>query len=291
MSDSETHSDADSPAAAPPSPDSAPARDISQIKITDWERRELPAVSGKREDRFQAVVRQSVLNQIHRHGLSSADIEVCGVLVGNVYHDPSGAWLYIEKAIEGNHATQRAAQVTFTADTWAHIQAIMDKDYPDKRILGWYHTHPGFGIFLSDMDVFIQENFFPEPWQVALVYDPKAKEEGLFLWKAGKPEPTAFLVEEDAQAEEATAVIKTAREVTAKPGQAGEMVGEVSQFADRLDAIEKRQKMILVLLAIIGLIALAWPLAVTAFLPELLQQKQPHPPINLPSDDPTSRPL
>jgi proteasome lid subunit RPN8/RPN11 len=286
MSDAKSRSTDDSTPASP-----GEARDTSQIVITDWERRDLPGGVTGREKGFQALIRQSVLNQIHRHGKSAPEIEICGVLVGNVYHDPSGPWLYIQHAIEGNHATGRAAQVTFTAETWEHIQSIMDRDHPDQRIVGWYHTHPGFGIFLSDMDVFIQENFFPEPWQVALVYDPKAREEGLFLWKAGKPEPTAFLVEEDAQAEEATAVIKTAREVTAKPGQAGEMVGEVSQFADRLDAIEKRQKMILVLLAIIGLIALAWPLAVTAFLPELLQQKQPHPPINLPSDDPTSRPL
>lgn len=270
-------------------PDSPPPRDISQIKITDWERRELPAVSGKREERYQAVVKQSVLNQIHRHGLSTTDIEVCGVLVGNVYHDPSGPWLYIEKAIEGNHATQRAAQVTFTADTWAHIQAIMDKDYPDKRILGWYHTHPGFGIFLSDMDVFIQENFFPEPWQVAFVYDPKAKEEGLFFWKEGKPDTEKFLSEEDAEVEETTRTVREPKDVSGKA--MGAMMGDAAQFADRLNSIERRQKVILALLMLIGLIALAWPLAVTIYLPELMQKKTTLPPIKLPSDDPTSRPL
>jgi proteasome lid subunit RPN8/RPN11 len=267
---------------------SPPPRDVSQIVITDWERRTMPSASGDREKRYQVLVRQSALNQIHRHGMSSPEIEVCGVLVGNVYHDPSGPWLYIERAIEGNHATQRAAQVTFTAETWEHIQSIMDRDYPDRRILGWYHTHPGFGIFLSDMDVFIQENFFPEPWQVALVYDPKAKEEGLFLWKRGKPDTDPFLVEEDAPVEEATSTVKQAKEV---PKQTGGMIGDVAEYVGRLEAIEKRQKIILVLLAIIGLIALAWPLVVTAFLPDLMQKKAPQTPINLPSEDPTNRPF
>ena len=274
-----------------PAPANAPQRDISQILITDWERREMPVSVDGRAKGFQALIRQSVLNQIHRHGKSGEDIEVCGVLVGNVYHDPSGPWLYVQHAIEGNHATQRAAQVTFTAETWEHIQSIMDREYPDLRILGWYHTHPGFGIFLSEMDIFIQENFFPEPWQVALVYDPKGKEEGVFLWKEGRPAPESFLLEIDEPAEEATKVVTMAKEVSGKAGQAGEMVGEVAQFADRLEAIERRQKTILILLGVIGLIALAWPLAVTAFLPDLLQQKQAHPPINLPSDDPTSRPM
>jgi proteasome lid subunit RPN8/RPN11 len=275
-----------------PTPADATVRDVSQIVVADWQSRELPAVSGGgRDKKFQAVIRQSVLNQIHRHGKSSDDIEVCGVLVGSVFHDSAGPWLHVQHAIEGNHATQRAAQVTFTAETWTHIQSIMDRQYPELRILGWYHTHPGFGIFLSDMDVFIQENFFPEPWQVALVYDPKAKEEGVFLWKGGKPVPEAFLLEADGPVEEATAVVTAAKEVSGGGTRAGEMVGEVAQFAHRLEAIEKRQKMIMVMLAVIGLIALAWPLVVTAFLPELLQQKQSHPPINLPSDDPTSRPL
>jgi proteasome lid subunit RPN8/RPN11 len=269
----------------------AAARDVSQIRTGDWEKRKWPKSVGGREAGFQVLVRQSALNTLHKHGKSQPEIEVCGVLVGNVYHDAQGPWLYVQHAIEGTLATGRAAQVTFTAETWEHIQSVMDRDHPNQRILGWYHTHPGFGIFLSDMDLFIQENFFPEPWQVALVYDPKAGEEGLFLWKGGKPEPTVFVIEEDAKAEEVTTIVKTAKEVTSKPAAAGEMVGEVTQFAQRLEAIEKRQKTILVLLAVIGLIALAWPLVVTAFLPDFLQQKESHPPIHLPSDDPTSRPL
>src|SRR3712207_9565583 len=51
--------------------------------------------------------------------------------------------VYIEANIRGNFASGRAAQVTFTAKTWQHIQDVLDKDYPDMRILGWYHTHPG----------------------------------------------------------------------------------------------------------------------------------------------------
>jgi proteasome lid subunit RPN8/RPN11 len=278
--------DEDGPATA--TTDGTP-RDAAQIVVGDWPRRDLPsAITGQRERRYQAVVRQSALNKIHRHGHSADEIEVCGVLVGNVHHDATGPWLYVEHVIEGNHATQRAAQVTFTADTWAHIQAVMDRDYPDRRILGWYHTHPGFGIFLSDMDVFIQDNFFGEPWQVALVYDPGAKEEGLFLWKAGKPRPDRFLVEPDATAEEAATMIEKARDVS--PMAIGR-VTSVDPVGERLDAIERRQRTTMMLLALLALFALAWPLAVVAFLPGL-QRKQPAPPpINLPSDDPTSRPM
>ena len=91
----------------------------------------------------------------------------------------------MEHAIAGtNGAASRSTNVTFTAETWQHIHDTMDRDHPDEKILGWYHTHPGFGIFLSDMDIFICDNFFNLPWQVAFVYDPQSGEEGNFIWRS-----------------------------------------------------------------------------------------------------------
>ena len=174
------------------------SRDIKCVEAADLPKRKFPATRGQREARFQVVVKQSVLNDIYRHGGSSSDIEVCGVLVGNVYHDEVGPFLYVEAGIRGEHAGNQAAQVTFTAETWSYIHAEMEKHDATQRILGWYHTHPGFGIFLSAMDLFIEEHFFNLPWQVALVYDPHNGEEGVFVWQAGKAVRDVILVEEDA---------------------------------------------------------------------------------------------
>jgi hypothetical protein len=62
--------------------------------------------------------------------------------------------------------------VTFTQETWNKIHADLEKHYSKLRIVGWYHTHPGFGVEFSDMDLFIQKNFFGAPTQIALVTDP-----------------------------------------------------------------------------------------------------------------------
>ncbi len=53
---------------------------------------------------------------------------------------------------------------------------------PGERIVGWYHSHPGFGVFLSEHDTFIHRNFFSSPDHVAWVYDPHTDEEGCFGW-------------------------------------------------------------------------------------------------------------
>lgn len=110
------------------------------------------------------------------HAKESVDAEVCGVLVGEVRQDNGATNVDVKAIIRGAAAREARAHVTFTHDTWNHIHATLDKDYPDLQIVGWYHTHPGFGVEFSAMDRFIHENFFSGPTQVAYLTDPLSGE-------------------------------------------------------------------------------------------------------------------
>jgi proteasome lid subunit RPN8/RPN11 len=123
-----------------------------------------------------------VLQRIRQHARSSMDAEICGVLVGRIMD----GHVIVEAGIEGDHAAQAGSHVTFTQDTWEHIYRIKDQQFLHQKIVGWYHSHPGFGIFLSEYDTFIHENFFSAPHQIAWVYDPHSDEEGCFVWDKGK---------------------------------------------------------------------------------------------------------
>jgi proteasome lid subunit RPN8/RPN11 len=124
------------------------------------------------------VVDSEVVRQIRQHARSSSKTEVCGVLIGQ----DGDHRIEVAACIEGQNAEEAGAHVTFTQDTWEHIYAIKDQKYPEERIVGWYHSHPGFGVFLSDHDTFIHKNFFSSPGQVAWVFDPHSDEEGCFGW-------------------------------------------------------------------------------------------------------------
>jgi proteasome lid subunit RPN8/RPN11 len=130
------------------------------------------------------VMEAEVARQIRQHARTSMKAEVCGILIGNTEHER----MTVEACIQGINAAQGGAHVTFTQDTWEHIYKIKDKDFPDHKIVGWYHSHPGFGVFLSEHDLFIQQNFFANPQQVAWVYDPHTDEEGCFGWVGEKIE-------------------------------------------------------------------------------------------------------
>lgn len=130
------------------------------------------------------VMEAEVARKIRQHARTSMKAEVCGVLIGKTDHER----MTVEACIAGINAAQGGAHVTFTQDTWEHIYKIKDKEYPDDKIVGWYHSHPGFGVFLSEHDLFIQQNFFSNPQQVAWVYDPHTDEEGCFGWIGGNIE-------------------------------------------------------------------------------------------------------
>ena len=125
-----------------------------------------------------------VRNQIYAHVFSSRAIEVGGVLFGTVDED-SGRPVVVG-VVEALEAEGARASVTFTHDAWETIIDTQERDFPDTQIVGWYHSHPGFGIFLSEQDIFIQEHFFSERHQFAYVVDPVDQTEGVFGWRDGQ---------------------------------------------------------------------------------------------------------
>lgn len=131
----------------------------------------------------------SQLDEINRnytflHVCNNTNREVGGVLVG--YKSARGDLPQMYAAIPALSADEQRATLTFTQDTWEHVHFVMERDYPESDIVGWYHSHPGFGIFLSEHDLFIHHNFFSDPSQIAHVVDPLTGTEGVFTWRDGE---------------------------------------------------------------------------------------------------------
>ena len=139
-------------------------------------------------DDVKVYIKQDVYKALEKLSASDTEKEQGSILLGRYCQEHGKTHVILSQYIEAKYTDASAATLTFTHETWEYVHAQHAKKYPDEKILGWQHTHPNYGIFLSNYDMFIQENFFNLPFQVAYVIDPIQNLRGFFQWKNGRVE-------------------------------------------------------------------------------------------------------
>jgi proteasome lid subunit RPN8/RPN11 len=144
-------------------------------------------VFGPDEEELRIYVDIDALRDMELHALSNTNVELGGVMLGGQYEDEEGKpFVVVTDALRAQHYESTKGSFKFTHDTWSQITRERD-EFPDEiQMVGWYHTHPDWGVFLSGMDMFICDNFFNKPLDVALVIDPCRDDRGFFQW-TGNP--------------------------------------------------------------------------------------------------------
>ncbi len=163
--------------------------DIKENSKEDFTKSELPfdSVYTGGEDADDGIgihIRQSTLRKIEDYLSGDKSNELGGVLVGDLCETDSGhKFVRIDNMIIALHSSSSLSRLTFTHDTWDYINKVLEEEHAGKKILGWFHSHPGHTVFLSGHDIFIHENFFNLPHMVAYVFDPTIRDRGFFKWK------------------------------------------------------------------------------------------------------------
>lgn len=140
------------------------------------------------EENKNIYISQSVYKEIHKFTKNKTTNESGGMLVGDVIEELGKTNILISGFIEAKYCEATTTNLTFTHETWEYVHKEIEKKHKGKKIVGWIHTHPDFGIFLSEYDTFIQQNFFNEDFQVAYVIDPIQHIEGFYFWINGRIE-------------------------------------------------------------------------------------------------------
>ena len=147
------------------------------------------------EPLVKVFMTQPAYSRICVHSSSDMHNEVGGFLIGEwcVNAKQGEQFITVEHALPARHTKHGSIYLTFTQDSLVDIHEQIDKHHNGKKIVGWYHTHPRMGIFLSHYDTWLHNNFFPEPWQVALVVEPHTSLGGFFVrQRAGLLDPSRY---------------------------------------------------------------------------------------------------
>ena len=99
--------------------------------------------------------------------------EIGGFLLGNYdYQAQDNQYeVALEKFVPITPNEQGVYKIEFGSKAWAELAEVQE-EYEDLEVIGWFHTHPGHGLFLSKPDMRIQDGFFRKKYQLAMEIDP-----------------------------------------------------------------------------------------------------------------------
>lgn len=125
----------------------------------------------------------TLVNQYAREDLHK---ESGGVLLGNIYEHEGNIAVRISMVVPARQAIRNVTSITFTYEAWRQMEEERRQRAPTEKLVGWYHTHPGFGSTFSGFDYFLHESFFTQPWHIALLIDPVHNTHRWYRWEGGK---------------------------------------------------------------------------------------------------------
>lgn len=113
-------------------------------------------------------------------------VEAAGALIGHFRTDPESGDTWIDAVdyvgIPEDLTPRSGIHVTFTHDSWGYVQEKIDgltlehQQQERYSMVGWVHSHPGLGVFLSSQDDLVNRTFL-EDRVMAVVYDPSIEDQ------------------------------------------------------------------------------------------------------------------
>jgi len=130
-----------------------------------------PGVDAPAIDNSETVYISSLaLLKMLRHGRAGVPMEVMGLMLGEFVDD------YTVRVVDVFAMPQSGTGVSVEAVDPVFQTKMMDMLRQTGRhetVVGWYHSHPGFGCWLSSVDINTQQSFEQlTPRAVAVVIDP-----------------------------------------------------------------------------------------------------------------------
>jgi len=128
-----------------------------------------------------------------KHGRAGVPMEVMGLMLGEFVDD------YTVKVVDVFAMPQSGTTVSVESVDPVFQASMVEKLAQTNRpetVVGWYHSHPGFGCWLSGTDVGTQQSFEQlHPRAVAVVIDPIQSVKGKVVIDAFRliPQQTAML--------------------------------------------------------------------------------------------------
>ena len=129
-----------------------------------------PADTKMNDTSEQIYISPLSLLKMLRHGKAGIPLEVMGLMLGDYVDD------YTVKCLDVFSMPQSGTETTIESiDERFQVRMVemLKQTGRNEIVVGWYHSHPGYGCWLSSTDINTQKTFEQQvPRTVAVVIDP-----------------------------------------------------------------------------------------------------------------------
>ena len=136
--------------------------------------------------RFQVFMHRQVYNKIWHHILKDSTLELGGSLLGYFAVWQKQKFLIITDVL--NQPIEYFASpimIKFTNQFYSDVADSLEQiniEYASVIRLGLYHSHPNYGVYMSKTDAADFKRTAALNHQIAMIFDPIRKEDGLYFW-------------------------------------------------------------------------------------------------------------
>lgn len=141
-----------------------------------------------RQQARQVYIAVEILDGIRRDLAQTPRVERGGILIGHAFRDLDDrrtSFTVVIGAISQPSEDSSVGHYTVTPAMITQARRKLERHFPGGDVVGWYHSHPGHGIFLSEQDMRIVRSLYSAPWQIAFVRDTIRNREGVFYGPNG----------------------------------------------------------------------------------------------------------
>ncbi len=124
-------------------------------------------------DSVAAYVNKHAEAKMRNHALAyrNKKLEVMGLLLGEVRTWQGQEYVLVRDVVTTD-LDATSVSVKFDSQSFEKLFENLDDAGFDYVVVGWYHSHPGYGCFLSETDLKTHSGAFVSKHQLAIVIDP-----------------------------------------------------------------------------------------------------------------------
>ena len=135
---------------------------------------------GAVDDGLRIYMEDYVHTYLYQYARSSATGEKLAVLMGKTIVIDGQKTVFISGVVQAKFTEKLKGMETITSQSWKYISEEIEKYFTDLTIVGWMHSRPSFGAFVTSRDEAYHKKVFNGDSQLFFVVDPVVK--GYFVY-------------------------------------------------------------------------------------------------------------